>query len=56
MKLSAPKKTTWWFAVVVGAIGIVANFVAIPFFSAYAFWLVVIGFVLLALSTYLKGL
>ena len=56
MKLSAPKKNTWWIAVVVGVVGIIANFVAIPFLSAYAFWLVVIGFVLLALATYLKGL
>jgi len=56
MKLSAPKQNTWWIAVVIGAVGIVAKFVAIPFLSAYAFWLVVIAFILLALATYLKGL
>ena len=55
MKLSAPKKTTWWVAVVVGVVGILANFVTIPVLSGFAFWLVVIGFVVLVLGTYLKG-
>ena len=55
MKLNAPKKNTWWVAVVIGAVGIVAKYVAIPFLSVYAFWLVVIAFVILALATYLKG-
>lgn len=54
MKLSAPKKVTWWVALIVGVVGILANFVTIPFLSEYAFWLVVIGFVLLVLATYLK--
>jgi 4-hydroxybenzoate polyprenyltransferase len=56
MKLSAPKKVTWWVALIVGAVGILANFVTIPFLSEYAFWLIVIGFVLLVLATYLKDL
>lgn len=55
MRLSAPKKSTWWVAVVVGVVGVVANLVTIPVISGFAFWLVVIGFVLLALGTYLKG-
>jgi hypothetical protein len=56
MKLSAPKNVTWWVAVVVGVLGILGSFVAIPFVSANSFWLVGIGFVLLALATLLKGL
>ena len=56
MNLSAPKKVTWWVALIVGAVGILANFVTIPFLSDYAFWLVVIGFVLLVLATFLKDL
>lgn len=55
MKLNAPKKTTWLVAIVVGAVGIIANFVAIPVLSGFAFWLVVAAFVILALATYLKG-
>jgi len=56
MKLSAPKKVTWWVALIVGAVGILANFVTIPFISDYYFWFVVVGFVLLVLATYLKDL
>ncbi len=56
MRLSRPKNTTWIIAVVVGVLGIVAEFVAIPFVSGNAFWFVTIGFVLLALATYLKDL
>jgi hypothetical protein len=56
MKLSAPKNVTWWIAVVLGVLGILGNFVSIPFVSDYSFWLVVVGFVLLALATYLKDL
>ena len=56
MKLNAPKKITWIIAVVIGVVGIIAKFVTIPLLSVYAFWLVVIAFVLLALATYLKGL
>jgi hypothetical protein len=55
MRLSAPKKTTWWIALVVGAIGIVAHLVTIPVLSGFAFWLVAAAFVLLILATYLKG-
>jgi hypothetical protein len=56
MKLSAPKTITWWIAVVVGVLGILGQFVSIPFVSANAFWLEAAAFVLLALATYLKGL
>jgi uncharacterized membrane protein HdeD (DUF308 family) len=56
MKLNAPKVITWWIAVIVGVLGIVASFVTIPVLSVYAFWLVVVGFVLLVLGTFVKGL
>lgn len=55
MKLSAPKQMLWLVAVIVGVLGILGNFVATPFISAYAFWLVAVGFALLALGTAMKG-
>ena len=55
MKLSSPKKTTWWIAVILGGLGILGTLVSIPVVSTYAFWLVAIGLILLALGTYLKG-
>ncbi len=56
MKLNAPKKITWLISLIVGVLGIVAFFVAIPVVSVHAFWFVVVGFVLLLLGTFLKGL
>lgn len=56
MRLSAPKQITWWIAVIVGVIGIIGTFVALPVVGDFAKFLVMFGFVLLALATYLKGL
>ena len=56
MKLSAPQKTTWWIALVVGVLGILAHLGTISVLSGFAFWLVTAAFVLLILATYLKGL
>lgn len=58
MKLNAPKKTTWWIALVVGVLGILfkLGLISIVGVSAYGFWLVAIAFILLLLATALKGL
>jgi hypothetical protein len=56
MKLSKPKVITWWIAVILGGLGILAYLVPIPGLSSFAFWLVAAGFVLLALATYFKDL
>ncbi len=56
MKLNAPKQVTWWIAVVLGVLGLIGTFVAIPFVSANAFWFIFVAFLLLALATFLEGL
>jgi hypothetical protein len=56
MKLSAPKQVTFWVAVVIGLIGLIAYIVPIPMVSPFAFWVVVLGFVILALANLLEGL
>jgi hypothetical protein len=56
MKLTAPKQITFWIAVAIAALGVVAKLVSIPALSAYPGWLVAIAFVLLALGNLLKGL
>jgi hypothetical protein len=56
MKLSAPKMVVWLIAVILGVLGILGTFIAIPVVSANAFWFVAVGFILLALATMLKGL
>lgn len=56
MKINPPKKITWWIALALGAIGLVANLVTIPVLSGLAFWLVLVGLVLLLLANVLTGL
>lgn len=56
MKTNAPKSITWIIAVIIGAIGILASFVVIPTVSAYAGFLVMAGFAILAVATAVKGL
>lgn len=55
LKLSAPKETTWIIAVIIGALGILSNY-GVFSIGVSAFVLVMIGFVILALATLLKGL
>jgi hypothetical protein len=56
MRLSAPKRVTWWIAVIFGVLGLLGNYMSIQFVSSNAFMFVAIGFILLALATFFKGL
>ncbi len=55
MTLNAPKQITWWIALIVELIGVLAYFVAIPVLTGIVFWILLIGFVILFLGTFLKG-
>ncbi|MEM7116369.1 MAG: hypothetical protein AAF614_28295 [Chloroflexota bacterium] len=57
MSLNAPTQMMWIIAVVLGVLGIIAHLGVIgAAIGAYAFWLVVLGLVILAASTVLKGM
>ncbi len=56
MNFSAPKKATWWLAVLVGGLGVFAKYKGLPVLGDFSFWLVAFAFVLLALATLLKNL
>lgn len=56
MQLSAPKQLTWIIAVVLGVLGLLGNFITIPVISGLAFWLVFLGFAVLAVATFIDGL
>jgi hypothetical protein len=56
MKLTPPKHITFWLAVIVAILGIIANLVTIPVLSGFSFWLVVIAFVILALGNMIDGM
>ena len=56
MKLSAPKQITFWIAVVIAALGVIAKLVSIPVLSREPGWLMVIAFVVLAAGCLIEGL
>jgi heme/copper-type cytochrome/quinol oxidase subunit 1 len=55
LKLTPPKKITFWISLVIVAVGILASFLAIPILSPIALWVVVIGYILLVLGLLIKG-
>jgi predicted membrane channel-forming protein YqfA (hemolysin III family) len=56
IKLTEPKVVTFWIAVALVLLGILASQGIISGLAGYAFWLVVAGFVLLALGNLVKDL
>ena len=56
MKLSAPKNLTWWVAVVLGVLGFLGNFMTLPVIGGLSFWLLFLGFAILAVATFVEGL
>jgi len=56
LRLNPPKAVTFWIAVLLALIGVIAEVAPIASLAGYALWLVVAGFVLLALGNLLEGL
>ncbi|MBN1220704.1 MAG: hypothetical protein JXM69_17415 [Anaerolineae bacterium] len=56
MNLSAPKQITFIVAVVIAVIGLLAALIQIPVLTGLSFWLVVIGFIVLAASVLVSEL
>lgn len=56
LKLSPPKVVTFWIAVALAVVGLLAFQGMLTGLAAYAFWLVAVGFVLLALGNLVKSL
>lgn len=55
MQITPPTKVVFYLSLAFAAVGLVANFVTIPVLSSIAFYLVLIGYVLLFLGNTLKG-
>jgi hypothetical protein len=56
MNLNEPKVITFWIAVVVAVIALIAFIVTIPVLSGIAFWLLLIAFIILAAGNLVKGM
>ena len=59
MRLTPPKKATWWISLILGVLGLALTLVISLTrgeFSVYGLWLVVLAWLLLTLGVWLKGL
>ena len=56
MKLNAPKQLTWWIALALGIIGLIAHLETIPVLSGLTFWIVLVALVLMLVATLIRGL
>lgn len=55
MRLTPPKQNVFWISVAFAVVGLIAQFGVVGFLTPFAFWLVLIAFVVLALGVALKG-
>jgi hypothetical protein len=55
MKLTPPKKTTFYISLVLALLGLIGYFITIPVVSGIAFFLVLAGYIVLVLGLLLKG-
>ncbi len=55
MRLSPPKQIVFWISLILAALGVLATIINIPFLSGIAVWIVVVGYILLALGNTLTG-
>lgn len=56
MKLSAPTFLTFIIAVVLAVLALLGMLIpSLPFVSTYAFWILLVGFVVLVLGVMLRG-
>jgi len=56
IKIILPTKIAFWISVVLAVLGLLGSFVSIPFVSAYAFWFIVVGYIVLLASLFVKGM
>jgi hypothetical protein len=56
MKPTTPTTLVWILGIIIGILGIIGHFISISGLSGISFWLLLGGFVLLALGTSFKGL
>lgn len=56
MQLSPPTKVTFWASIVLVVLGVLGKLVSLTLISAFSFWLVLAGFILLAAGNLLRGM
>ena len=56
MKLTPPKMITFWISIALGLLGLLSQLGIFTLLPIAAFWLLFLGFLLLALGLMVKGL
>ena len=56
LKPTTPSKGVWIIGLLLGILGILGHFASLDFLSVYNFWLLLGGFILLAIGTTFKGI
>ena len=56
MKLTRPSKNAFWISLILAALGLVGRLESLPLISTYSWWLILVGYVLLAVACLVKGL
>jgi len=56
MRLTPPKKITFWISVILGILGFLGAVAGVAALAPYAFWLTFVGLALLVLALMVKGL
>lgn len=52
---SAPKKITWIIGLIAGLLGIIGHFAQVQILTEYNYTLLLVGFIVLAVGTTIKG-
>ena len=55
MKLTPPTKNVFYVSVVLAVLGLVGQYVSIPFVSAYNFYFVLVAYIVLFLGNVMTG-
>lgn len=55
MSLSAPTTIVFVVSIILAVLAIISTFVPIPFFTENAFWVLVVGYVILACGNIFRG-
>lgn len=56
MKLTPPKKITFWIAVILGVLGFLGAVAGVAALAPYAFWFEFVGLLILAIALMVKGM
>ena len=55
MRLTPPKNTTFWIAVILVVLGVIGKLTNVAILTPYSWWFILVGFIVLMLGNLVKG-